>query len=39
MAEWGRKQYTKAWPSRTHVWTWTAFFLTGIFFFGVFCLP
>ena len=38
MAEWGRKEYSKAWPSRTHVWTWTAIFLTGIFFFGVFCL-
>ncbi len=21
MAEWGRKEYTKPWPSRTHVWT------------------
>jgi len=38
MAEWGRKEYSKKWPSRTHVWTWMAIFLTGIFFFGVFCL-
>ncbi len=38
MAEWGRKEYSKKWPSRTHVWTWTAIFLTGVFFFGVFCL-
>jgi hypothetical protein len=21
MAEWGRKEYSKAWPSRTPVWT------------------
>jgi uncharacterized protein YqcC (DUF446 family) len=32
MAEWGRKQYAKPWPSRTHVWTWTAFFLSCLFF-------
>ncbi len=32
MAEWGRKQYAKPWPSRTHVWTWGAFFLTCLFF-------
>jgi hypothetical protein len=38
MAEWGRKQYSKPWPSRTHVWTWGAFFLSCLFFFGVFCL-
>ena len=38
MAEWGRKEYSKKWPSRRPVWTWTAIFLTGIFFFGVFCL-
>jgi hypothetical protein len=38
MAEWGRKEYSKPWPSRSHVWTWTAFFLSGVFFFGVFCL-
>ena len=24
MAEWGRKEYAKKWPSRTPVWTWTA---------------
>ena len=28
MAEWGRKEYSKAWPSRTPVWTWTAFCFT-----------
>jgi hypothetical protein len=28
MAEWGRKEYSKAWPSRTPVWTWTAILLT-----------
>jgi hypothetical protein len=38
MAEWGRKEYKKPWPSRCPVWTWTAFFLSGVFFFGVFCL-
>jgi hypothetical protein len=38
MAEWGRKQYSKPWPSRAHVWTWGAFFLSCLFFFGVFCL-
>jgi hypothetical protein len=32
MAEWGRKQYSKPWPSRTHVWTWGAFFLSCLFF-------
>ena len=32
MAEWGRKQYSKPWPSRTHVWTWGAFFLSWLFF-------
>ena len=32
MAEWGRKQYAKPWPSRTHVWTWGAFFLSCLFF-------
>ena len=26
MAEWGRKEYSKKWPSRTPVWTWTAIF-------------
>ncbi len=35
MAEWGRKEYTKPWPSRTRVWTWTAIFLAGVFFSGV----
>ena len=34
MAEWGRKSYSKAWPSRTPVWTWTAILLTGVFFAG-----
>jgi type I restriction enzyme R subunit len=29
MAEWGRKEYKKPWPSRWHVWTWGAFFLSG----------
>jgi Type IV secretion-system coupling protein DNA-binding domain len=32
MAEWGRKQYAKPWPSRTHVWTWGAFILSCLFF-------
>lgn len=32
MAEWGRKQYSKQWPSRAHVWTWGAFFLSCLFF-------
>jgi type IV secretory pathway TraG/TraD family ATPase VirD4 len=32
MAEWGRKQYAKPWPSRTHVWTWGVFFLSCLFF-------
>jgi hypothetical protein len=26
MAEWGRKEYKKAWPSRRPVWTLGAFF-------------
>jgi Type IV secretion-system coupling protein DNA-binding domain len=38
MAEWGRKEYKKPWPSRWPVWTLGAFFLSGLFFFGVFCL-
>ena len=38
MAEWGRKEYSKKWPSRRPVWGWTAILLTGVFFFGVFCL-
>ena len=32
MAEWGRKQYAKPWPSRAHVWTCGAFFLSCLFF-------
>ncbi len=32
MAEWGRKQYSKPWPSRAHVWTWGAFFLSCLLF-------
>jgi len=32
MAEWGRKQYTKPWPSRVRVWTLGAIFLSGLFF-------
>ncbi|MFP5276597.1 MAG: type IV secretion system DNA-binding domain-containing protein, partial [Acidobacteriota bacterium] len=32
MAEWGRKQYAKPWPSRTHVWMWGAFILSCLFF-------
>jgi Type IV secretion-system coupling protein DNA-binding domain len=35
MAEWGRKEYTKAWPSRTPVWTWAAILLSFVFFAGV----
>lgn len=31
MAEWGRKEYSKKWPSWTPVWTWTAIFLTLVF--------
>jgi hypothetical protein len=38
MAEWGRKEYAKAWPSRTPVWTWTAFFLSLLFFAGLLTL-
>jgi hypothetical protein len=38
MAEWGRKEYSKKWSSRSPVWTWMAIFLIDIFFFGVFCL-
>jgi len=34
MAEWGRKEYSKAWPSRRPVWTWGAFFLSCLFFGG-----
>jgi hypothetical protein len=35
MAEWGRKEYSKAWPSRTPVWTVTAFLLTPLFLAGL----
>src|SRR5882757_2947722 len=32
MAEWGRKEYSKPWPSRMRVWTLGAFFATVVFF-------
>jgi hypothetical protein len=35
MAEWGRKQYAKRWPSRMRVWTWAAILLSSVFFAGV----
>src|ERR1700733_1803089 len=35
MAEWGRKEYSKPWPSRTQVWTLGAVLLTGLFFVGI----
>ena len=35
MAEWGRKEYSKKWPSRTPVWTWGAIFLSLLFFAGM----
>ena len=38
MSEWGRKEYSKAWPSRTPVWTWGAFFLSLLFFAGMLTL-
>ena len=38
MAEWGRKEYSKAWPSRTPVWTWTAILLSLVFFVGMLTL-
>jgi hypothetical protein len=38
MAEWGRKEYSKKWPSRTPVWTWTAILLTFVFFAGMLTL-
>ncbi len=38
MAEWGRKEYSKKWPSRTPVWTWTAILLTMVFFAGMLTL-
>ena len=38
MSEWGRKEYSKAWPSRTPVWTWTATLLSLAFFVGMLSL-
>ena len=38
MAEWGRKEYSKKWPSRTPVWTWAAILLTFVFFAGMLTL-
>jgi len=38
MAEWGRKEYSKAWPSRRPVWTWTAIFVSLLFFAGMLTL-
>ena len=38
MAEWGRKEYSKKWPSRTPVWTWAAILLTMVFFAGMLTL-
>ena len=38
MAEWGRKQYSKAWPSRTPVWTWAAILLSFVFLAGMLTL-
>jgi hypothetical protein len=38
MAEWGRKEYSKAWPSRTPVWTWGAILLTFVFLAGMLTL-
>jgi type IV secretory pathway TraG/TraD family ATPase VirD4 len=38
MAEWGRKEYSKAWPSRRPLWTWGAFFLSCLFFAGMLTL-
>jgi len=38
MAEWGRKEYSKKWPSRTPVWTWTAILLMLVFFAGMLTL-
>ena len=38
MAEWGRKAYSKAWPSRTPVWTWAAIFLSVLFLAGMLTL-
>jgi Type IV secretion-system coupling protein DNA-binding domain len=38
MAEWGRKEYSKAWPSRRPVWTWAAIFVSFVFFSGMLTL-
>ena len=38
MAEWGRKEYSKAWPSRTPVWTWMAILLTFLVLAGMLTL-
>jgi hypothetical protein len=38
MAEWGRKEYSKAWPSRTPVWTWMAIVGSLLFFAGMLTL-
>jgi hypothetical protein len=38
MAEWGRKEYSKAWPSRTRVWTWMAILGSLLFFAGMLTL-
>jgi hypothetical protein len=38
MAEWGRKEYSKKWPSRTPVWTWTAVLGSLVFFAGMLTL-
>ena len=35
MAEWGRKEYSKPWPSRKPVWTVTAILLSVVFFAGL----
>jgi hypothetical protein len=38
MAEWGRKEYSRQWPSRTPVWTLTAFVLSLLLFAGLLTL-
>jgi len=38
MAEWGRKQYSKAWPSRRPVWALGALFLSLLFLAGMLTL-
>ncbi len=38
MAEWGRKNYSKPWPSRSRIWTLGAFLLTFVLFNGAFML-